>query len=443
MRVTPGRSIPKPSPRNLRYFSHTPIARRAINAIKNPIAMLEWEIAPRAAISRNAEIDRQIEIVRDCLAAPNNDDSFRTLVEQVLEDVMCGAGAIEKQLSGDEIRPLWMWPIDGLSVQVYPGWTGTKNEARYAQVIGQGTYSGSSERIDLRNDEMIYIRPNPNSATPFGFGPLEIAFMDIARLLAAGEFAGNVAGNQRSSILLDLGDVPQEDVAAFRTYWQNEIEGMGKVPIVGFPGAPGDAKSRGIGINRLYPEGDSGLFLKYQEFLIRVIASAFDLSPQNLSVEADVNRNTSEVANDRDWNHAIKPMADLISSHLNREVIQGALGFHQIEFRWKGLDREDEMATAEIAEKYYRCSVLTPNEIREKIGKEKLNSPWADKVFADVEIAKIAARGVAKLEDPALPDGSNNPVRLKRRSDPQLPSPKLVASYRALEQVLTTDYQEL
>jgi len=35
----------------------------------------------------------------------------RTLFEQVVEDILLGAGAIEQQLSGDPMRPLWMWPV--------------------------------------------------------------------------------------------------------------------------------------------------------------------------------------------------------------------------------------------------------------------------------------------------------------------------------------------
>jgi len=29
----------------------------------------------------------------------------------VVEDILLGAGAIEQQLSGDPMRPLWMWPV--------------------------------------------------------------------------------------------------------------------------------------------------------------------------------------------------------------------------------------------------------------------------------------------------------------------------------------------
>ncbi len=402
VRVSDRRSLPKLTPRNLRYFAKTPIARRAINSIKNPVAMLDWEVVPLKGVTETPELARQIEVVTNCLAHPNHDDSFRSLVEQVIEDILCGGGAIEQQVGGDPIRPLWLWPVDGLTIQVYPGWTGAPNEARYAQSIGFGTYSGSNQTIDLRNDEIIYIRPNPTTASPFGVGPLEIAFDWVSRFLSVGEYTGNLASNQRPSIVIDLGDVTEEEVQTFRGYWQNEVEGQGRVPIVGFPGAPGDKASRGIGINRLYPEGDDGMYLKYQEFLIRVIATAFDISPQNLSVEADVNRNTAEVSEDRDWDAAIKPMAHLLAEHLTREAIHGLLGFSQLRFRFVGLDREDEQATAKVYETYFRSNLLTPNEQRERLGLPPMEGQWGDMTYADVQVAIAAARGAKVVEDAAL-----------------------------------------
>ena len=52
----------KPTPRNLRYFARTPYARRAVNAIKNPIALLDWEIAPMPGVEMNADLEKQIDI---------------------------------------------------------------------------------------------------------------------------------------------------------------------------------------------------------------------------------------------------------------------------------------------------------------------------------------------------------------------------------------------
>ncbi len=279
------RYVYKPTPRNLRYFSHTPYGRRAINAIKNPIAMLDWEIAPKQGLKLNSELSRQIEIATTCFNHPNNDDSFRSLIEQVVEDYLIGAAAIEIQTSGDKLRPLWMWPVDGLSIQLYPTWNGEKDDPRYAQVIGYGTAFGGGVVAELRNDELIYMRPNPSSSTPFGFGPLEIAFNTINWILGTAEFAGNLASNSRPGIMIDLGDnISSGDLQAFREYWISEIEGQGKVPITGIGSQGKDQKRNGLQVVRLYPEGDKALYLDYQNFLIRTTAACFDLSPQNFGI---------------------------------------------------------------------------------------------------------------------------------------------------------------
>ena len=414
----------KPTPRNLRWFSLNPYARRAINAVKNPIAMLEWEIVPVDGMHPNSELQRQIDIASWCIDHPNIDDSARTLLEQLVEDMMLGAGAVEMQLSADPTRPVWLWPVDGLTIQIYPGWSGQVNEARYCQIVGYGNFVGNGlgQQIQLRNDELIYIRPNPSTATPFGHGPLEIAFNTVSRILGVGEFAGNVATNARPSIGLDLGDgATPEMMSAFRQYWRNEVEGQGNMPIFGLGGS-GDSKSRGPNVMRFYPEGDAGLYLQYQEFLIRELATAFDISPQNLGLERDVNRNTSETSEDRDRRQAVKPYAHLIASHITREVLHAKLGFSQLEFRFKGIEADDELNLAEVYEYEYKNNAITPNEYREKRGQPPLANPFADMLNADVEIAMQAARGAAQVDDKKLGGQTTKPKqsgsKSKSKKDP-------------------------
>jgi hypothetical protein len=415
-RTSNSRYLYKPTPRNLRYFSHQPFARRAINAIKNPISMLDWKVVPIDGVDLNSELERQIEVVTNCLRHPNADDSFQTLIEQVIEDYLIGAAAVETQVSGDKLRPLWLFPVDGLSIQMYPGWNGEKNEPRYAQVIGYGTAFGGGRVCELTNDELIYVRPNPSTQTPFGFGPLEIAFNTINSLLGVSDFAGNVASNSRPSIWIDAGEgMTQADLNTLRQYFINEVEGQGVTPITSLGGSTrSDEKSkRGLAIHRLYPEGDNGLYLLYQNFLIRTLGASFDLSPQNFGLEADVNRNTSEVAEDRDWNQAIKPCAFKLQEHITREAIHNRLGFSQLRFQFAGLDREDEGLNAEIYEREYKNNAITPNEYRAVRGKPPMDNEWGDMTSADVQIAMNAARGAKDVLDDNLTGGA------KRRSKPK------------------------
>jgi len=394
----------KPTPRNLRKFSLNPYARRAINAIKNPISMLAWEVAVKPGVELNSELERQIEVATFCLEHPNHDDSMRTLLEQVVEDIMLGAGAIEMQEGSDPERPLWLYPTDGLTIQIYPGWSPDNPDTpRYQQVLGYGNYTGSTGAINLRNDELIYVRPNPTTATPFGHGPLEIAFTTISRILGVADFSGNVASNSRPSIGLDLGDGASDGaVAGFRAYWRNDVEGQGNMPVFAMTSTGNDGKTRGPSVLRFYPEGDDGLYLQYQEFLQRELAAAFDLSPQNLGIEKDVNRSTSEVAEDRDRKQAIAPHAHAISSQITREAIRGKLGFSQLAFRFKGVEAEDENNTAKVYEVEYRNNACTPNEYRTRRGWKPLDHQFANLLKGDLDIAVSAARGTQIVDDEDL-----------------------------------------
>ncbi len=389
--VIPGVNAHQPlikmQPATLRYFSRTPHARRAINAVKNPIAMLDWEIVPKDKKTKEGLLKAQCDAVTESFRNPNQDDSFRTFVEQIVEDILvAGAGAAETQVGGMPLRPLWMWPTDGMSIQIFPMWSGDKNEARYLQTLGFGNVS-MIQGVQLRNDELMYIRPNPSTATPYGYGALEIAFQTISRKLGVAEYAGKLTANATPENLLAFKGYDVNALQTLRTWWRNEVEGQGQAPIVG------QSEKDGIQVHKLRGSDDKALYLEYQEFLIREIAAAFDLSPQNLGLEADVNRNTSETAEDRDWDQAIKPMADLLAAHFNRDCIAGLLGFSQIEFRWKGLDREDEKATADIFAVYYENNTITPNEQREKLGMQPSKSKWADLNYADVQVEIAKDKG--------------------------------------------------
>lgn len=436
------RIVYKSTPRNLRYFSNMPIARRAINAIKNPLCQLEWEVVPNKGISSNSEIDRQIEVATNCFSLPNDDDSFDTLLMQVIDDICCGAGVMEIGVTKFEDRPVYLWPVDGLSVQIYPGWRGGSNEARYLQTIGYGgSYSvGFTPGVKLRDDEILYIRPNPTTSSPFGFGPMEVAFNSIANQLATAKFAAKLAGNALPPFMIDLGEVSSRTVNTWRSYWTNDIEGEGKIPIIGtelVDGQAGAGKTRGLNVQRLYPEGDKALYLAYQEFLRTEIAAAFDISNMSLNLERDVNRSTAEVAEDREWVQAIRPMARMIAGGFTRKVVWQAMGFTSIHFRWKGVDREDLEKTSQILTRYYTANVFTPNDIRQKLGEPPSTNAWGDMTKSDADIAIAAAKGVGVVDDPDLASNKTRaPAKTPPTVGPAKPAPgnksgtsKLAAAY--------------
>ncbi len=396
-------AVYKPVPINLRAFTRTTYCRRAINCIKDPIRQLDWEIRPVKHRDPAPGWQRRAQIATHCLRHPNDSDSWGTFVEQLVEDYLVGAASYEQQLSSDKSRPIWMWPVDGMTVQIYPLWTGEDpNTPHYLQVPGWGAAVGNViGGVQFLDNELVYIRPNPSTGDPFGVGAVQIAFDTIGKYLGVNEYSGKLASNSNPNNALWLKDLTPEQRDEIRDYWQNEIEGRGEMPFFGGAEAPTVLK---------FQNGDASLYLKYMDWLVREIATAFGISPQNLGLEADVNRNTAEISVNRDWDTAIKPVAQAIADYINRMTLHKRLGWIDLEFQFIGMDREDETAIANINQIYLQNNVLTPNEVREKLGIEPLKSKWGDMLAADVAIATQAAMMLGDDLDPMLlPDKGVQP----------------------------------
>ena len=383
-------AMPKATPYNLRRFSETPIARRAINCIKDRIAGMRWRVQPRQGYALEAIPDgaERVRILTSNLEAPNPDDSFRSLAEQVLEDIIVGGfGAIEVQMnpgwseaelhgSGESPHfsqktrdmghptaraPLLLWPVDGASIRMNVEWDGSPHSQRYMQVNDQ---SGANSQIKLDDDELIYIRLNPRTHTPFGLGRLEVAFETINAFLGAHRFASRLASNSVVQYALWLQDLTPEHHERLIRWWQDEIEGTGKVPILSAESKPE--------VLRFGGGTDADLRLQWQEFLLRIVADAFDLPPFYLGVERDVNRSTAEEYNDLAFRQAIVPTARLLAEYLTRDAIGKKLGWSDLEFVFADVETTDPLEEAQIQQILLQTGVLTVNEVRRMRGLPEL-----------------------------------------------------------------------
>ncbi len=401
--------MPKPSPANLRRFAEMPIARRAINIVKDRVAGMHWRIEPKKSFqfrvssveSENQKthssktglsgapdvthsgshisektgyvghpsdyaltVDERIAVLTENFEAPNPEDSFRSMIEQVLEDVLVGGfGAIELDLTGDAQRPLVLWPVDGASIRIKSDWNGNPASPRYVQTTGQ--FMPNAE-ITLADEELSYIRLNPRTHTPFGLGKLEVAFETIHEFLGAHRYAARLASNTVVQYALWLQNLTPQHHERLIRWWQDEIEGTGKVPILSVESKP-EVLRFGAGT-------DADLRLEWQEFLIRMIADAFDLPPMMLGLEQDVNRNTATTQSDDAFRTAVVPVARLVAEHLTRDVISKRLGWNDLQFVFTDVDAPNELEQAQIQQILIGCGVLTVNEVRRMKGLPPLGS---------------------------------------------------------------------
>ncbi|HUB31255.1 MAG TPA: phage portal protein [Terracidiphilus sp.] len=352
----PGRLLPKPTPMNLRRFAETPVVRRAINVIKDRIAAMDWQVRLRrgAALGDAHETAERIRALRRTLEEPNGVDSFRTLMEQVMEDALTGGfGAIEMEATGDEERPAMLWPVDGATIRVHAKWDGDAEAPRYAQVMPGQLESGA---VELRDDQLMYIRMNPRSFTPFGLGPLEVAFETVNQFLSAHRFAGKLAANSVAQYALWLNEATPAQHDRLIRWWQDEMEGTGRVPLLSTEQKPE--------VLRFAQGTDADLRLAWQQFLIRMVANAFGLPPLLLGLESDVNRSTASELADEAFRGAISPLAHLLEGHLTRDLFAKCIGWRDFEFVFNDLSARDEETELAVQVQLLQAGVLTVNEVR-------------------------------------------------------------------------------
>ena len=351
--------IPKPTQANLRRFAETPVVRRAINVIKDRIVAMDWQVRVRRGYARgdtNA-MEPRLRALRRMLEEPNSADSFRTLMEQVIEDALTGGyGAIEMEATGDPELPAQLWPVDGATIRVNANWDGDPETARYEQGSGIRGQGSAGEAVELRDDQLIYIRMNPRSFTPFGLGPLEVAFETVNQFLSAHRFAGKLAANSVVQYALWLNEATPSQQERLIRWWQDEIEGTGRVPLISTDQKPE--------VLRFAQGTDADLRLQWQQFLIRMVANAFGLPPLLLGLEGDVNRSTASELADEAFRGAIEPLAKLIAEHITRDLFGKCIGWREFEFVFNDLSARDEDTELAIQVQLLAAGVYTVNEVR-------------------------------------------------------------------------------
>jgi HK97 family phage portal protein len=357
--------MPKPTAANLRRFAETPVARRAINCIKDKIACMEWRIVPRPGASSENAGDRtdRIAALTRSFETPNETDSFRTLIEQIIEDTLVGGfGAAEIETTGDGLVPVKLYPVDGATIQVNALWDGDAAAPRYAQRTDR---IGKDQVISLRDDQLMYVRLNPRSHTVFGLGKVEVAFESITQFLQAHRYAGRLASNSVVQYALWMSERTPEQHERLIRWWQDEVEGTGRVPVMSSPEKPE--------VLRFAGGTDADLRLQWQQFLLTMIANAFDLPAMLLGVSQDVNRSTAQEFANEAFQSAVVPLAKLIAEHLTRDVIAKRLGWNDLRFVWNELDSRDESVEVTMQLDLLREGVLTVDEVRSMRGLPSLS----------------------------------------------------------------------
>lgn len=385
----------KMTPYVLRRMSRSPVPRRALNLIKNAVISQPWAVEqmPDVEIDDKQDLESRVNIATSVFEHPNNDDSFQTFVEQGLEDLLIfGAEATEARVTPDLERPLKMWKVNVESIRIFPGWREAIADSypRYAQMTGLKGERGAQLFYD---DEMMYIRDNIATDSPFGTGKMEIAFTSVSDFLGVQGMAGRSGTDQIHKTWL-WWETPQTESGyqIIRRHIQNELEGQAKVSIVGGMKKPD--------VLEIQPTTEEDLLLNWQELLIRMIANAFDMSAMALGIEHDVNRSTAAVLDDKDFRSAVFPICMRIQEAYTRKILHQKLGWKDLRFRFLRLDDPNMESMMDLMAKAYSMNAVVPNEVREKMGMEKFDKnlhPYAE--LTQMEAMLILTEATSRIQE--------------------------------------------
>ena len=211
-----------------------------------------------------------------------------------------------------------------------------------------------------------------------------------------------------SGMLINLGETATSDeVDKFREYFMNEIEGTGRIPIVG--------GTKGLDTKQIRSFTEDALYQSWFNLLITMVCSAFPY-PVEKMINVSADRSTTEDFEIRIIEELVKPYANLLEDAYNTHIIN-ALGFGDIlEFKYVYEDSEnlktkkwDRLNNAFIA------GTITQNEWRKEIGFDPLISDYADlagderKAVINKELGTNGFNGVGSIKDQS--DSKNKTIK--------------------------------
>lgn len=358
---------------SLRVISKTIPIQRAFSKISNGVLNMNWKVnAPKEVEENNPEEAEETKrIIKQSLLRPNYSseiNTYRKLIHAIIDDLLCLNHSIIERQPGKKDKPFWLWAADPTPINRNPDWSPEISgiTPKYYESQGNNEYS------ELYESELFSINLFSNTYQSNPESPVEIAYRMINFWIGITNYQGRTTSQPtRNSIICleDLEDVSGEEESelnAFREWWQTNVVGLGKHPIVGGQ----------VSIKQLGGGNDNELYPQYTEFLLKMLALALNMSPRDFNITEKDNRATSLVAADATYQDAILPIAHSILEALSLEVVDFYFPGYSLEYT--SLEPRSFEKEAKVATDLYQKGVITKNESRDRIGEERIDSEIGD-----------------------------------------------------------------
>lgn len=351
------RTTPPKNEMGIRKFSKHPTVRRCVNIIKDDLLKRKFEITSHCGNKRIGELQKKI--AKQILDRPNNDDTYNSFFSRILEDYVIGdCGVAEIGYSSSPMRPVFLWPTNGFTVQPVIG----DDVIKFAQASGI-----SSSYKYFTAEEMYMIRKNISTDTPHGMSAIETAWEYINALLGTFEYSADMASNALPKYMALIKGVPPDKITEFAGIFEREYMGRACLPMIG---------AEGLEVKQIAPISNEALYTEYQEFISGIIAGAFGIPAEKIMSAKSNDRSTIDEINANLQEDCLKPYARPVEDFINYVFYLAGL---DVEFSYVWEDTlSQKKIKADIVRGDWQGDILTLNEVRALRGYPSLPSKYGD-----------------------------------------------------------------
>lgn len=381
--------------------------KAVIQSIRSTILGAEWDIVARDEFAEQSDAMRSdTTAIRKFFERPDGVTPWDLWLSKLIDEILV-IDALTLVPRTDLLgRPAALEVIDGATIKPIVNVLGQlpdPPDPAFQQII-----AGRPE-TEFTRDEILYRPKNARAWTPYGQPPIEMVAVTInlavRRELHFLEFY--VSGNLPDSLLLAPEKWTDEQIRKFQVYLDDSMGGesgrrSGALRVV--PGGP-DVK--------IVPTKDETFAYEFDEYINRVIAYAFGVSP--LWVAKQVNRATAGKMDDRENGAAIEPIKRFIAARIN-EYITLYLDEPRLMFAWQEAREENEELKLSEDRTLIPLGARTIDEARKARGEEPLPDGVGSRAFVmgpsgpvfidDVVRASIAAQEASTKQKTASIDPS-------------------------------------
>ena len=280
--------------------------RAAINIRREQIGRAALVVRP---IDETKPFDKNVQqAIEGILEEPNEyRESLRTLIEEVLEDVLVlDRGVIEKNMTAKRL-PTAIYASDGALFKIYTGWSGNPDEPRYLYEDPQ-----THRKVPLRNDEVIMICANP-ATYRFGLSPVQVLRKAILADIKATESAMHLVEGKPPQHIVQMPKASKPQLQKVRDAYDQEVAGRRELLFVG--------GEETIHIFPLMFSAKDNQWMEWQQYLALKIATIFQISPQQLGLTMNINKANGDVQQELYEDTGLIPLMLLVEEYLNRELL--------------------------------------------------------------------------------------------------------------------------